>query len=84
MCLAMRSRRQRFRLRLSLQSEPTERGIERCRINPCVGGGLRTGSRLDYFRPDESQRRRLQSDPGRGRARHPADDSGIRQLRRWH
>ena len=53
------------RLRLSSQSEPTERGIERCRIDACVGGGLRTGSRLDHFRSDEPQRRRLQPNPRR-------------------
>ena len=53
------------RLRLSSQSEPTARGIERCRIDACVGGGLRTGSRLDHFRSDEPQRRRLQPNPRR-------------------
>jgi Bacterial transglutaminase-like N-terminal region len=45
------------RFRLSLQPEPTKRGVKRYRINPCVGGGLRTGSRLDYVRPHESRRR---------------------------
>jgi len=37
---------------------------------------------MDYLRSDEPRRRRLQSDPRRRRARHPADNAGGWQFRR--
>ena len=48
---------------------------------PCLGGSLCAGRGLDHLRSDEPQCRRLQSDPRRRRARHPAGNAGDRQFR---
>ena len=56
-------------------------GVHRCWVNPCLGGSLCAGRRLDHLRSDEPQCRRLQSDPRRRRARHPAGNAGGRQFR---
>ena len=56
-------------------------GSSRYGFDPCLGGSLCAGRGLDHLRSDEPQRRRLQSDPGRRRARHPAGNAGDRQFR---
>ena len=56
--------------------------VQRCGIDPCLGGSLCAGRGLDHVRSDEPQRRWLQSDPRRRRARHPAGNAGGRQFRR--
>ena len=61
---------------------PDQDIVGRCGVNPCLGGSLCAGRRLDHLRSDEPQCRRLQSDPRRRRARHPAGNAGGRQFRR--
>ena len=52
------------------------------RIDPCLGGNLSAGRRLDHLRSDQPQCRRLQSH-SRGRGpRYRAGDAGDRQFRR--
>ena len=64
------------------KSESGRHRIERRRLDPRLGGDLHPGCRLDHLRPDQPRRRRVQSDPRRGRARHSPDHAGGRKLRR--
>ena len=47
-----------------------------------MGRSFCAGRRLDHFRSDPSQRRRLQSNTRRRRARHPTGRTSVRKFRR--